>query len=319
MRSTKYKIKIFTFLLLLSLGCQHFTQKTAFYPKDKPYLIILGVAQDAGHPQAGCYKQCCQKVWQGDQSGHLVTCLALVDPTNQKQWLFEATPNIREQIQKLYKITGRKNIDGIFLTHAHIGHYTGLMHLGHEAMGAENIPVYAMPIMYNYLKENGPWSQLINHENISLIQINDSSEIALSSDLAIKAFKVPHRDEYSETVGYKISGANQSAIFIPDIDKWEKWDQQIENYITQSDYSFLDGTFFNGSELPGRDLSKIQHPFIQESMERFSSLANEDKTKIYFIHFNHTNPLLNSHSSATQEVNTNKYHISEEMQVFLLD
>lgn len=192
--------------------------------------------------------------------------------------------------------------DGIFLTHAHIGHYTGLMFLGKEAMNANKVPVYAMPQMKTYLETNGPWSQLVKTENISIQSLQNNVEVRLSEELRIIPFQVPHRDEYSETVGYKIIGPTKSALFIPDIDKWEKWEKDIIAEIATVDYAFIDATFYDAEEINNRDISTIPHPFVVESMNAFEYLSKAEKGKVYFIHFNHTNPLLNPGSRQTKKV-----------------
>ena len=190
-------------------------------------------------------------------------------------------------------VENNKLIDGIFLTHAHIGHYSGLMYLGREALGAKNVPIYTMPRMKYFLQQNGPWSQLVSLENIKLEEINHNQNIRLSSDLKVIPFNVPHRDEFSETVGYKIIGKNKSALFIPDIDKWELWNKSIVDEVKSVDYAFLDATFFSGEEI-NRSMSEIPHPFISETINLFKDELLEIKNKIYFIHFNHTNPVLNN-------------------------
>lgn len=184
---------------------------------------------------------------------------------------------------------------GILLTHAHMGHYTGLMHLGHESMGATGVPVYAMPRMREYLRGNGPWSQLVRCENIALKSLEDGVPVQLNERLSVTPFLVPHRQEYSEVIGLRIDGPNRSALFIPDIDSWEEWDEKgtsIEEVIALVDFAYLDGTFFANGEIEGRDMSDFPHPFITHSMNRFDGLAPEDKAKVRFIHLNHTNPAL---------------------------
>jgi pyrroloquinoline quinone biosynthesis protein B len=228
----------------------------------------------------------------------LVVSLALIDPENNDAWLFEATPDFREQIHELEDY----NLKGIFLTHGHIGHYTGLMHLGMEAMGTKNVPVYGMPRMAEFLTNNGPWSQLVSLNNIEIKILKNDSTVTLSENLSITPMLVPHRDEFTETVGFRINGPDKSMIFIPDIDKWEKMDQDIKNVVTKVDYALLDGSFYDGQELPGRDMSEIPHPFIVESINLFGDLHEEDRSKIHFIHFNHTNPLLDLNSPQSNQV-----------------
>jgi pyrroloquinoline quinone biosynthesis protein B len=231
----------------------------------------------------------------------MVSCLALVDPLNQKSWMFDATPDFRDQWHILEHGLNTQ-LAGIFLTHAHIGHYTGLIHLGREVVSTDKIPVYAMPKMKEYLETNGPWSQLVKLQNIKLQPLQNNTEVFLDDQMKVVPLQVPHRDEYSETVGYQIHGPNKKVLFIPDINKWELWERSIVEEVKKVDYAFLDGSFFKNGEIPGRDMSEIPHPFIEESLQLFSGLSAEEKAKIYFIHFNHTNPVLQDNSPARLEI-----------------
>lgn len=262
---------------------------------NKTSLVLLGTIQDAGSPQIGCEKECCSALFEHPDITRKIVSLGLVDVPNNTTYLFEATPNMATQLQRLnqHKKQDKKEIvDGIFLTHAHIGHYTGLMFLGKEAMDAKNVPVYVMPRMKEFLSTNGPWDQLVKRNNIELRSLENEKAAQLSEELSIIPFLVPHRDEYSETVGYKIQGPSKSALFIPDIDKWNKWDKDIVEEIKKVDYAFLDATFYSGDELNNRDISEIPHPFIIESLEKFNELDLHEKNKVIFIHFNHTNPVI---------------------------
>ena len=210
------------------------------------------------------------------------------------------------------------NISGVFLTHAHVGHYTGLAHLGLEVMGAKKIPVYAMPRMMNFLTNNGPWNQLITKENIIIEPLQDGAIININDQIKITPFLVPHRDEYSETIGFNISGPNKSVLFIPDIDKWELWQKDIVAEIERNDHLFLDATFFDRTELPGRDMSQIPHPFVIESMQLFINLSVNEKQKIHFIHFNHTNPLYQTGSKARKVLNNAGFQVAKQGQIINL-
>tara|TARA_B000000532_G_scaffold242502_1_gene236635 strand:+ start:1347 stop:2219 length:873 start_codon:yes stop_codon:yes gene_type:complete len=277
--------------------------------KTTPYLMVLGITQDTGYPQINCSESCCEVAWDKTELKKMTTSLAIVDPIRNQQWILDATPNITEQLHLLNKTSGIKNIEGIFITHAHIGHYTGLMYFGKEGMNTSKIPVYVMPKMKKFLEKNAPWSQLVKSKNISLNLIKDQSFIQLNERIRITPFLVPHRDDYSETVGFKIQTKSKSSIFIPDIDKWEIWDKDIISIVKDTDYAFLDGTFYKNGEL-NRDMSQIPHPFIKESMELFSKLPNHDKNKIYFIHMNHTNPLLIENSKEKNKVHENGFNVA---------
>jgi pyrroloquinoline quinone biosynthesis protein B len=249
-----------------------------------PYTVVLGIAQDGGIPQAGCRKSCCT-------SGRheRVASLAVVDPSSHRWWLIDATPDFASQLATMAAEAPACSLAGIFLTHAHIGHYTGLMHLGREAMGAHGMPVWAMPRMRGFLAANGPWGQLVSLGNIALRPLAADSSIVLGDSLHITPFAVPHRDEYSETVGFRIDGPRGAVVFLPDIDKWDRWDRRIEEVMAGTSAAYLDGTFFDAAELPGRDMREIPHPFIVESLSRFASLPAAERRRIRFIHLNHTN------------------------------
>jgi pyrroloquinoline quinone biosynthesis protein B len=278
-----------------------------------PYLYVLGVVQDAGYPQAGCLAPHCLPGWQDVRLRRGAVSLGLIDPKTHKKYMFEATPNFPGQLYQLEKEAPDDiyKLDGIFLTHAHIGHYTGLMFLGHEVMGASSMPVYTMPRMTEFLKQNGPWSQLVSFKNIELRPLRDQVAQALN-ELKVTPFLVPHRDEYSETVGYRIDGPSKSAIFIPDINKWPGWKTDIAKLILSVDYALLDGAFYADGELPGRDMSMIPHPFVSETMTRLAALPLKERNKVWFIHMNHTNPLLNPESVESQFVRSEGYNIAAE-------
>lgn len=313
-----YKLIVFIVLSGL-LACQVEEKPTAVTDADTPttpYLLVLGIAQDAGFPQADCRKECCREAWTDPQQRRMVSCLAVVDPASNRSWLLDATPDFKYQLKRLQDQSSTE-LAGIFLTHAHIGHYTGLMHLGREAMGAESVPVYAMPRMRSFLQENGPWSQLVRLNNINLPDWRQDSLLQLSDQLRIRAFQVPHRDEFSETVGFQIDGPNHSAVFIPDIDKWEKWDRPIDSLINRVDYAFLDGSFYQNGEIPGRDMSEIPHPFIIESIKLFQQ-QEVPAERVFFIHFNHTNPVLRADSPERHAVEATGFGVAAEGQVVTL-
>lgn len=283
-----FKVIIFAFYVLYFVFCVNLNAQGS-------YIVVLGVAQDAGYPQMGCEKECCSRAWKSDSLKRFVVSLALVDPQSKNWWLFEATPDIKEQLQLFKTLTkGEYSYlpSGIFITHAHIGHYTGLMQLGREVMNAKEVPVYVLPKMKSYLENNGPWSQLATLKNISLVKLSTDSVQQLTRNIKLETFTVPHRDEYSETAGFKIITEKSSCLFIPDIDKWQKWNKSIIEEVKKVNYAFLDATFNEITELKNRKVEEVPHPFVSETMELFKSESKETKSKIHLIHFNHTNPVM---------------------------
>ena len=280
------------------------------------HVLVLGIAQDAGYPQSGCMKACCMAHYDGKLPAEKVCSIAIIDRQNQTYWVVDATPDFKSQLHLLNTKYPDYTMGGIFLTHAHMGHYTGLMHLGREAMGASKIPVYAMPRMASFLRENGPWSQLVQLENISIQEITPDENLKLNQAITVVPFLVPHRDEYSETVGYQIMGPSKNLMFLPDIDKWNKWERSIVNEIKEMNYALLDGSFFKNGEIKGRDMSLIPHPFIEESIALFNDLMPSEKSKINFIHLNHTNPLIDPNSDESKQVIEMGFAIARESNIY---
>lgn len=293
----------------------------------RPYVIVLGIAQDGGYPQAGCEKACCVPAWRDPALRRGVSCLGIVDPSSGQRWMIDATPDFRDQLQLLNESTTAASqpssrpaiasrpspqLDGIFLTHAHIGHYTGLMNLGREVMGTTAVPIYCMPRMQHFLINNGPWDQLVTLNNISLRTLRDRETTKLGREVNVAPIPVVHRDEYSETVGYFIGSDRRRVMYIPDIDHLDpRWLTGFMTLLTAMDVAYLDGTFYDGTELPGRDLREIPHPLIVDTMRDLRGLQAADRAKIHFIHLNHTNPALRPKSDARKAIEKAGFHVAE--------
>ena len=271
---------------------------------------MLGIAQDGGAPHAVCEKSCCIELWESGKK-EKVSSIGIVNPLTKQSWLFDATPDFPSQYRILTE-NHNTELVGIFLTHAHMGHYTGLLHLGREVMGKKNVPVYVMSRMKRFLETNGPWNQLVTLKNINLKLIENNKDIKIGEQLFIEPFLVPHRDEYSETVGYRIIGKEKSLAFIPDIDKWEKWHGSIFQLVLNTDILLLDGTFYSQNEIPHRNMAEIPHPFIIESMETLSELNSENRSKVHFIHFNHSNPAIKDNSPAYHTIKSKRFNLARE-------
>ncbi|GAA0404796.1 MBL fold metallo-hydrolase [Paenibacillus motobuensis] len=274
---------------------------------------IIGTAQDAGVPHPNCFCQNCMSAMQNG-TRRFAASLAIIEP-NRKQWhLVDATPDMREQMAKIqmkYHLQGQI-MNSIWLTHAHIGHYPGLMFLGREAMGAQGVPVFCGDHMKQMLEANAPWSQLVELNNIQLNGIQHERQEQLSPSVRITPIEVPHRNELSETFGFWIEGPQRKLLYIPDIDRWDEWDRDIFDMAEEADICLLDGTFHSIEEIEqmGRNYKEIPHPVMTETMDRLQGLA--EHTEIYFTHFNHTNPVNDQASTFAQLVQDRAFYIAED-------
>ena len=192
----------------------------------------------------------------------------------------------------------------------------GLINFGLEVMNLKNIPVYVMSRMKQYIEGNSLFNQLVINGNIFLNLIEENKQIKLDNNVIVSSFEVPHRNELSETVGFKVESSNQSVIYLPDIDSWDNFDKELNVIVKENDLLFLDGTFFTKNEITNRDVSKIPHPEILDTMSRLSNFSDADKKKVNFIHFNHTNGILNEDHKIYNEVLAEGFSLSKEGQVF---
>jgi pyrroloquinoline quinone biosynthesis protein B len=268
--------------------------------------VVLGIAQDGGVPHLGCRQPLCIRARRDPSASRRVASLGLVDSKAGRRFVVDATPDFAAQVEDLGGVP-----DGILLTHAHIGHYLGLAQLGREVLGANRLPVYCTASMARFLKENGPWKRLVALGNIDVREVVPDVRFALTPSLSATAIRVPHRDEDSDTVAYLVSGPRHELLWLPDIDKWEKWDRSIEELVARKGLlAFLDGTFFSADEIPGRAIRDIPHPLVPETVSRFGA-APRGPAKVLFVHLNHTNRLLWD-AAARRELEGRGFGIAEQ-------
>jgi pyrroloquinoline quinone biosynthesis protein B len=255
--------------------------------------ILLGSAQDGGVPQAGCGCARCAAAWADPSLRRRVSCLGLFDTEAGASFLIDATPDFREQLHDLLRAAPGTRLSGLLLTHAHMGHYTGLVHLGFEAMATRGLPVYGTRRMLAFLRAHAPWRQLVDQGNIALRAVTPGEWLALTPDLSARPAAVPHRDEWSDTVGYTVRGPARQLLYVPDIESWAAWARppwsvDARAAVAAADVALLDGTFYDADELPGRDLAAIGHPLVRESEAVFAGVG----TEVVYVHLNHTNRLV---------------------------
>lgn len=283
-------------------------------------IIILGNMQDAGLPHVGCRCYRCSQAYEGKGPAQYAACLGIVDARREPSgvWLIDATPDIKYQLNYLAEELGPhptqsdrlRQPDGIFLTHAHMGHTAGLGQLGPEGMNVESLPIHAFQELLEVLGETKLWQPLI--KNFRPVPIRSNKRYWLAPDLSIKAIPVPHRDELaSGTAAYRIEGPSRSLLYVPDIDDWTLWHKSKED-LKDLDVVLADGTFFSDEELGGRP--PVAHPHIPETLNTFSNKPFQ----LVLTHFNHTNPVLDQNSRARKLVEMNNALIAQTGQWFNL-
>lgn len=273
-------------------------------------VLVLGTAQDGGLPHASCACTRCEAARRDPARRRLISSLALL--AGEKAFLVDATPDLREQLDLLAKARGRPQpaggavdrapLDGVLLTHAHIGHYLGLAFFGFEAVHTKALPVHATARMSAFLRANGPWSQLVAIGNIELRELRPEAPVELAPGLSVTALRVPHRDELSDTVGFFVRGPRRTLLYVPDTEPWRNWERPLVEVLRGVDVALLDATFYDAGELPGRDVTKIGHPLVTSTLDLLAPLVASGKLEVAFTHLNHSNPALEPGSAAAAEI-----------------
>ena len=272
-------------------------------------LTVLGIAQDGGRPQPGCQRPCCQDLSAVDYRSPVSLGIKTKNGTT---ILIEATRDLGRQLITF----GEPNIDHLFLTHAHLGHVDGLGLFGRETMSARGIPLHSSPSMQNLIKSTPAWALLLEQ---GVFELTEIGRVKID-DVVIESIAIPHRAELSDMHAFVLRGKEHSVLFLPDHDSWDQtlaahsassireWLKEIE--VT---HALLDGTFWSGDELQGRDMSVVPHPTIQDSLSRLGERQSGDP-EIYFTHFNHTNPVYREGGSEYQKIIQLGWKVSTEGQ-----
>lgn len=268
-------------------------------------VVVLGSGQDGGVPQTGFHPS----------AGPPRTATSIAVVTREgSAVLLDASPDLRTQQRRLLDTDpwygSRRSgsaFDAVFLTHAHMGHYTGLVHFGPEAHNTDRLPVYMTESMGKYLTANQPWSRLFRLGNLESRIIRAGESVNPVAGVSIRPFLVPHRAEFTDTVGFSITAPGLSVCYLPDIDAWEPWKEAMEVLAAHS-VVLVDGTFYDESEPSGRSSDEVPHPPIRESLDRFAEIANS--TDVIFIHLNHSNPAADPESGAARMVRDRGYRIA---------
>src|SRR6056297_1628884 len=269
---------------------------------NKILIKVLGTAQDGGYPQPDCSCPNCIAAKKDRNLIRLPASLGILDVKNKKSYIIDATPHFPAQLQSLNKTAQKYNfpddhLEAVFLTHAHIGHYTGLIYFRKEAINYNNFTIFTSESMKKFLIKKQPWKTLIENNNINLSLFKFGKNIEEIKKPQIKAIKVPHRAEYTDTASFLIKGESKTFFYLPDIDSWQNFKKKFNKVSSSSDLLLVDGTFFDKKELTkyrGRNIQNVPHPTIKKTISEINKgKLKLNNSKLYFTHFNHTNKVLN--------------------------
>lgn len=287
-------------------------------------LRVLGTAQDGGLPHAACVCERCETARADPARRRGVASLAIIaaapDPAGAPRvYLIDATPDLRAQLDLLADVRAapagrvdREPVDGVLLTHAHIGHYAGLAFFGFEAVHTRDLPVWCTPRMASFLRANEPWAQLVRIRNMELREAPPGVPFEPTAGVRITPVQVPHRDELSDTVAFRIQGPDRTALYVPDTEPWRTWRAPLPDPITLFDgvqVAIIDGTFFSPDELPGRPVASIGHPLMTETMDLLQRRVSDGVLRVYFTHLNHSNPALEPAGEAARLIESRGFRI----------
>ena len=268
---------------------------------------VLGTAQDGGYPQPGCNCPNCKKAHKNQHLIRYPASLGIIDSQAHKSYIIDPTPKLPEQLRLLNKKAieanlSKDHLEGIFITHAHMGHYPGLLYFGKEVMNSSKLKVFCSHKMNEFLSANQPWRNLV--ENNICVKTFKNEEKIIQDNIIFQPVEVPHRAEHTDTYGFLVRGEKKALFYIPDIDQWEGFEDKFNEITKKVDYMLLDGTFYEREELKthrDRKIKNVPHPPVKETLSLLEEgTLKKNGAKIFFTHFNHTNRVL--HPSFTEDI-----------------
>ena len=285
-------------------------------------LVILGSSQDGGVPQAGCgCHNCSMAIEDPSLRLHPVSCA--IRGSDGSIHIIEATRSLAEQLSIAARTLGEGPTvlpETVCLTHSHLGHIDGLGQFGNEAMGLENVPLFASESVQSSLRDR----QVLSPFKAIGFAPGDPFCPSEGCGFTYTMVPVPHRDEVSDTHAVLIQGPRSSLLFLPDHDEWSgtldfAGASDLRSWLVSLgvDFALLDGTFWDSKELPGRDMSKIPHPPIEETLEMLGERVDGDP-EIMFFHLNHTNPVLDRGSEEREKITSMGWSIAEQGSLIVL-
>ena len=120
--------------------------------------------------------------------------------------------------------------------------------LGQEVAAVDRLPVHCTVRMTEFLKRHAPWSGVVEAGHI-VLHAHDPGEVGAVEfeplpGLKVEAVRVPHRDDYSDTVAFKVRGPSQTLLWAPDVDQWGRHEDLLDGLLADVDLAYLDATFF---------------------------------------------------------------------------
>ena len=292
----------------------------------KVRVSVLGISQDGGFPQAGCYRDCCELAKNNPSLKKHPVSLGIVGLDGSKH-LIEATRDLAWQLNLWNSIESNENsLSSLWITHAHHGHIDGLGLFGKEVMNTKKLNLFCSNSLSKLIQKTPNWNLLVELENIQINLIKDSDLYSPTPNCGfkIKPIKIPHRAELSDMHAFIIIGPNKNLLFLPDHDTWESTLEfvnktSIRDWLKSEkiDFALLDGTFWSSNELIGRNQKNVPHPTVSETLELIGERESGDPI-IKFTHLNHTNPLNKKSSDEFLYVKKTGWDVAEEGEVFCI-
>lgn len=244
-------------------------------------VTILGSGQDGGLPQVGARHRHDRRAREGDLPER--TAASVLVETEGARLLLDAGPDLRVQWWPYEGLP-----DAIALTHAHMGHYSGLVHLGQESADAEGIVCLVTEAMNRFLRGNEPWASLVDSGALTPVP----GRRHRWAGMTVQLVPVPHRSELTDTAAISVDGR---LLYVPDIDDWNGW-PDARATIARHELAIVDGTFWSPDEIERAE--DVPHPPVPETLR----LVEGVRTRVVLTHLNHTNPLCDPTSPEARRV-----------------
>jgi len=267
---------------------------------------VLGSAAGGGYPQWNCNCNVCAAARSGDGRALSRSQSSIaVRGEGGRWWLVNASPDLRQQLAELPSEHGDglrlTPFDGVVLTDAEIDHTAGLLLLRESSVP---LTVYSTDPVRQALSEHYPvLTMLERYCGVRWESLEGDGPISLDAALEVEVF--PTGGDPPLYVGDALPELRAIGLTIRDratagvltyAPALEALDDAILARFDESDYVFVDGTFWTRDELVAlglaeRDAYAMGHqPLLgpDGTLERLRHLS----AKTILVHVNNTNPIL---------------------------
>jgi pyrroloquinoline quinone biosynthesis protein B len=287
--------------------------------------IVLGAAAGGGFPQWNCNCDVCRLAWAGDPRVRPRTQASLAVSGGEGWTLFNASPDLRAQIQSTRALhpAGLRDspIESVVLTGAEIDQIAGLLSLRERSP----FRLIATAATLATVADN-PMFEALAADMVPRRAVSPGEKFSIGGDVQAELFMVPGKmplylegenpdtaEESAANVGIEIAAGGRRLAYVPGA---AAVTPALRQRLSHADAVLFDGTLFADDEMirsgtGSKTGRRMGHMPIEGERGSLAALAGLSARKL-FVHINNTNPILIDGSSERRRVEAAGWEVAED-------